>query len=110
MNNLLLSPFFRLKEFESPDNHTVRISSVHFYRLNLLRSIVRKPFIVTSSYRTVYQNEKAGGRPGSLHLKGEATDILIKDFDWTSVANLAEDIGFKEIGLTGEGKALHLGG
>lgn len=110
MNNILLSPFFRLKEFESPDTHTIRISSVHFYRLNLLRSIVRKPFIVTSAYRTLQHNKKVGGRDNSFHLIGEATDILIKGFDWTAVLTLAEELGFKEFGLTGEGRALHLAG
>lgn len=47
--------------------------------LENIRNALRSPIIITSGCRCEKQNEKAGGRPDSSHLKGKAVDIFIRD-------------------------------
>lgn len=44
-------------------------------RLDLAREYAGVPFIITSGYRTPEQNEAAGGKSNSAHLRGKAVDI-----------------------------------
>jgi hypothetical protein len=45
--------------------------------LEPLRTIVRKPIIVTSGYRSPQLNAAVGGRPNSQHTTGNAADIIV---------------------------------
>ena len=49
------------------------------FRLEALRRILNIPLLVTSGYRCAEYNIKIKGHPRSLHMKGIAVDIAIKD-------------------------------
>ena len=48
-------------------------------QLQRLRSLLRRPVIVTSGVRCEAYNAQVGGKPDSAHLTGEAADIACKD-------------------------------
>jgi uncharacterized protein YcbK (DUF882 family) len=50
-------------------------------RLQILRTIIAKPFIISSGYRCRYHNESVGGAKDSRHLYGSAFDVITKAFD-----------------------------
>jgi hypothetical protein len=54
--------------------------------LEFIRSYYGVPLVVTSSFRTVFGNESAGGKSQSYHLQGKAIDFQ----------NLADKTGFAE--------------
>lgn len=47
--------------------------------LDQMREIASTPFIITSGYRTIEQNKKAGGKSNSAHLRGLAVDLVSGD-------------------------------
>ena len=97
MNDIYITTDFKLREFESPDTHQVIIDHAHIYRLQLLRTIVDAPFIITSGYRTISHNTYVGGSKNSFHLYGKATDIKITDFDVRALCNIASHLLFIEV-------------
>ena len=67
-------------------------------KLDLLRSHLNFPLIVSSVFRTPYWNSKCGGSPRSMHLFCLAADISIIDKDKNLIQRLAEDLGFTGFG------------
>jgi hypothetical protein len=47
--------------------------------LDKMREIAQIPFIITSGYRTIEENKKAGGKANSAHLRGLAVDLQCSD-------------------------------
>lgn len=45
--------------------------------INIIRHIIGKPLIITSSFRDEEYNASVGGKPNSLHLTGDALDFGI---------------------------------
>jgi hypothetical protein len=56
---------------EAVENITLLVDKV----LDPLREMYGKPIKINSGYRSSSVNKKAGGKPTSQHLKGEAADI-----------------------------------
>ena len=54
---------------------------------------------ITSGYRCATHNARVGGASGSRHTKGQATDIVVHGVPPLEVAQFAESIGVKGIGL-----------
>lgn len=71
--------------------------------LNLLEGMrfeYGKPLAVTSGARCEEHNRKEGGKPGSLHLKGLAADIVCNDSaSRYQLIRLAYELGFSGIGI-----------
>ena len=72
---------FNSKEFDSPD---IPYSGLKMNKefINLLQTARTKagiPFIIISGYRSKEHNALVGGVSNSSHLKGLATDILVKN-------------------------------
>lgn len=59
----------------------------------------KKPITVTSGYRCPTHNRNIGGATGSRHSMGDAADIVVADTAPRVVAQYAESIGIKGIGL-----------
>lgn len=55
------------------------VSSELVFRLERLRSFLRRPVVVNSGVRCAMYNAKVGGKPDSAHLTGEAADIACSD-------------------------------
>lgn len=67
--------------------------------LDRLRVYYGRPVIITSAFRTPEQNEAAGGRANSAHLRGLAFDIRCSVTDRFSMLKCAIQAGFKRIGI-----------
>jgi len=100
LNNVVVSKNFVLKEFQCKDgNHQVVLKADLLDKLQRLRELADKPVIITSGYRNPAYNLKVGGSPTSRHLRGEAADIQVAGMSPDQVAELAEQVGFKGIGV-----------
>jgi len=51
--------------------------------LDILRELVKRPFTITSSYRSISYNKKVGGAKHSQHRTGKAVDV--STYGWSSV-------------------------
>lgn len=67
--------------------------------LNQIREHFNAPITISSGYRCPIHNSRVGGATGSRHTKGDAADIIVKGHTPREVAQYAESIGIKGIGL-----------
>lgn len=67
--------------------------------LEKIREYFNAPITISSGYRCVVHNRNVGGATGSRHGKGDAADIIVKGHTPREVAQYAESIGIKGIGL-----------
>lgn len=95
-----LGKYFKVKEFACHDlSPVVFIDDYLWSVLNILRSKIGKPVIITSGYRTPAWNEKAGGAKYSYHMRGMAADIRVNKMKPKEVANILNEIVPDECGI-----------
>ena len=102
IKNTVLSPNFESAEFNCKgngccDSTTIDPKLVEY--LQQIRDHFEKPVIINSAYRCEKHNAKVGGAKSSKHLYGQAADIKISGVKPLKVAQYAESIGIKGIGL-----------
>lgn len=68
-------------------------------KLQLMREIVGKPFVINSAYRTPSHNQRVKGASRSMHLTGQAFDIRLEGHDPKLLYSAAKRAGFKGIGF-----------
>lgn len=91
--NKQLGKHFKVKEFASKDGSPVAfIDSYLWTVLDILRTEVEKPVIITSGYRTPDWNKKIGGAKYSYHMRGMAADIQVYGMTPKEVAKKLKDI------------------
>ena len=96
MKDLLLSPHFKLSEFERsatatrlgidnrvPSQYIPALQQLCKEILEPLREFTGQPIIISSGYRCPQLNIKVGGVYSSQHTLGEACDIRIPEYDFT---------------------------
>jgi len=108
INDILLTEYFSLYEFECPCCKRVMLSLDLLTRLNHLRMVINKPICINSGFRCKKENERVGGVQGSYHLQGMAVDIYVKDFLLYDLLMYAQEIGFSGIGFYEKENFLHL--
>jgi hypothetical protein len=98
---MLLTPHFTLEEMTKSDlasryiidnspKDSMIIESLRQVCVRILepvRTYFNKPVVVTSGYRCLELNSKAGGQPNSQHLKGQAADYSIPGLSNYDLAN-----------------------
>jgi uncharacterized protein YcbK (DUF882 family) len=69
--------------------------------LQPLRDKIDKPITISSGYRCLQVNKKAGGVPTSQHVMGQAADIMINGMTSYEIASMIIEMGlpFDQIGL-----------
>ena len=100
LNDLQLTPNFRLSEFECHDgSHEVMIHNKLPGMLQALRVAINRGITIAAAYRNPKHNKEVGGSPNSRHMLGEAADIKVTGMHPLDVALMAEKIGFTGIGV-----------
>lgn len=66
--------------------------------LQKLRTLLGRPFIVNSAYRSVAHNRRVGGAKASKHLEAIAFDISMSNHDPIDFEEKARKCGFRGIG------------
>lgn len=98
--NEKLGRHFKVKEFACKDlSSVVFIDDYLWTVLDILRTKVGKPVVITSGYRTPPWNEKAGGARYSYHMRGMAADIRVNGMTPKQIANILNEIVPDECGI-----------
>ena len=101
-SNTKLSTNFTTGDFDCHGSGCCKQTIVNEELVKLLQNIrthFNAPVTVTSGYRCATHNKNVGGATGSRHTKGDAADIVVKGVAPRTVAQYAESIGIKGIGL-----------
>ena len=104
-----LSANFQVKEFACKDGSDTILIDPRL--VNLLQTIsehFEKGINIASGYRTEAFNAKVGGVENSLHTQGRAADIIVSGVQPLQVAEYAESIGIKGIGLYERNGFVHI--
>lgn len=84
----MLKPSSPKYEFFSPKEvEKFKLVPQLWEALDKARKIANTPFIISSGYRTIEENKKAGGKPNSAHLRGLAVDINCDNFNRGAILN-----------------------
>lgn len=105
--NISLSTNFSVSEFACKGNgccSTVLIDEQLVVYLQKIRDHFGRSITITSGYRCPTHNARVGGATDSRHSKGQAADIVVDGVSSRTVAQYAESIGIKGIGLYETGK------
>lgn len=100
--SMQLSKHFHSTEFDCHGNGCCSETKVNEKLIEILEQIREHfdaPITVTSAYRCPTHNRRIGGVTGSRHSKADAADIVVKGVAPRIVAQYAESIGVKGIGL-----------
>lgn len=101
--------YFSLREFECRCCRRVKLATRLVLLLDDMRARLGRPVLITSGYRCLKHNERAGGAKASLHLNGQAADISATASEQAELAGIARVLGFEEIILGGTKNYLHVG-
>lgn len=92
-------PNFTPQEIACKGDGLIRVDIPSMDALQRLRTLIGKPLIINSGYRSAAYNKKVGGAPKSQHLLGKAFDIRItKDVSRETIHKFAHGAGFNGIG------------
>jgi uncharacterized protein YcbK (DUF882 family) len=98
--NKKIGQYFKVREFACRDgSQVVFVDDYLVTILDLLRSKIRKPVIVTSGYRTPTWNKKCEGAKYSYHMRGMAADIRVDGMSPKELANKLNAIIPEECGI-----------
>ena len=98
--NEKIGQYFKVREFACRDgSQVVFVDDYLVFILDLLRSKIRKPVIVTSGYRTPTWNKKCEGAKYSYHMRGMAADIRVDGMRPKELANKLNEIIPEECGI-----------
>lgn len=92
-------PNFTPKEIACKGDGMIVIDRPSMDALQRLRTLIGKPLIINSAYRSPNYNKKIGGAPKSQHLLGKAFDIrLTTEVTREKIHQFAPAAGFNGIG------------
>lgn len=94
--------YFEIEEFDSPDlkGSGEKMCSEFLDMIDNARGIAGIPFKINSGYRTKEHNSIVGGRLGSSHLKGCASDVHCNNSsNRTKILTALIQAGFRRIGI-----------
>lgn len=110
MNNFQLTENFNLKEFQCKCGcETVKVSSELVNKLQVLRTKVGKPLVITSGFRCEKHNKAVGGVDSSYHTKGMAADVACPSgYTVEKFARMCQDVGFTGVGAYPDKNFVHV--
>lgn len=108
LNDIPLTEHFRLREFECRCCHRVRLSPRLLACLEAFRALWGRPVVLSSGYRCGTHNRAVGGSQRSLHMAGQAADILVSFAEQPAAELLAAQAGFSGVLSYGRRNFMHL--
>ena len=95
--DIQITPHFKRTEFDCNDGTIVPdelMENLHQLCLKLeeLRTIVKKPIIIRSGYRTPEYNKKVKGALHSFHIRAMAADVIVPGYVPKQIFDLAKGI------------------
>lgn len=84
------------------------ISMDHVIRLQRFRMLAGRPNVITSGVRCERHNRAVSGVKNSTHVQKVATDNVMSGMSLGEMLELAQEIGFKGIGVYPESNMIHL--
>jgi len=90
INDIRLTPNFRLKEFACKHCGTVKLDPELVRRLQAMRDELGNPIVINSGYRCPEHNRAVGGATNSQHLYGRAADIVCPGLTTAQLYKVAE--------------------
>lgn len=109
VNNLFVSPHFRLAEFQCRCCGCVKLHPELLVKLERIREAWGSPLLLTSGFRCEKHNKNVKGVEGSLHLMGQAADIVVFQADQEKFIDAAKEAGFDQAIPYGARNFVHLG-
>jgi len=97
INDIRISPHFKLYEFEDTRTHEVKIDPTLLCNLELIRLDLRSPLFISSGYRTKKTNGIVKGKTKSRHLQGKAADIYSKTHSLWELKYICEKYKFRAV-------------
>lgn len=84
---------FKVREFACKDGSPIVFIDDYLVTiLDILRTKIQKPVIITSGYRTPALNKNVGGAAYSYHMRGMAADIKVNGMNPKDVAKELDKI------------------
>jgi len=108
-NNIFVSPHFRLTEFQCRCCGCVKLHPELLVKLERLREAWGSPLLLTSGFRCEKHNKKVNGAEASLHLLGQAADVVVLEENQREFMEAAEKEGFDQFIPYGKRNFVHLG-
>ena len=108
INDFKISENFNLREFACKCCGSVKIDSELVGKLQILRSRIQRPVIITSGYRCPRHNKEVGGTENSYHTQGLAVDIVVDGYSLDELEAIARAVGFRGIGVYKIANFMHL--
>lgn len=105
---LKLTPHFTEGELACRCCGRLLVQTELLQKLEYLRCLAGAPVLVNSGYRCPVHNGAVCGATNSYHLKGMAADIRVPGLAVESLAALAEQAGFDNIGLYQQHGFIHV--
>lgn len=98
--NTNLGKWFKVKEFACKDGSPIVFIDEYLWNvLDILRTKIGKPVIITSGYRTPEWNKKCNGAKYSYHMRGMAADIRVNGISAKELAKKLNEIVPEECGI-----------
>ncbi|MDO9509487.1 MAG: D-Ala-D-Ala carboxypeptidase family metallohydrolase [Thermovirgaceae bacterium] len=109
VNDIFVSPHFRLNEFQCRCCGCVKLHPELLVKLESLRESWGSPLLLTSGFRCSQHNRKVDGAEASLHLLGQAADIVVLNGNQPEFIEAAEKEGFDQVIPYEKRNFVHLG-
>lgn len=99
---------FKPIEMRSKSDNKLMIDPESMDMLQRLRTLIGKPMVITSAYRSPAHNAKVGGVKDSMHLKARAWDVQMEGHDPAYFEKVARQVGFTGFGFYEKSGFIHI--
>jgi len=100
--------YFSPREIACKGTGSILVNEEALNKLQSLRSLLNKPLVLTSAYRSPEHNKKVGGAKNSQHMRGIAFDVRMENHDPHEFERAARAVGFTGFGYYPKSGFMHI--